>query len=151
LVDLTSLTPEERQALQMALRGQEGASEPSIDPALVGMLVRGVGSLEAALLSQRYGLDPVQCRAAIGPDEPLLSMIGEAGAKVVAKYNLCGRWGEEIALCSLIAIWQGGALQALNALSVAASARKIAPRASGSEADSAPRRTDGRDSDIELT
>lgn len=114
--DLASMEPEDRKSLERAFRAQQSAAEASVDPALVVMVLQGLGSLEAALLAQKYGLEPDDCRKVVGPSEPLAGMLGQAGAKVIAKHNLTGKWGEEIALLSLLTVWQTTVLQQLRAL-----------------------------------
>ncbi len=118
--ELGNLEPETRARLQAAFAGGGPAAGPEpaapVDPALVGMVLKGLGSLEAAMLAGRFGLDAETCRRVVGPPEPLAGMMAETGARVISKYNLTGKYGDEIALACLIMTWQAGALQQLRAL-----------------------------------
>ena len=113
-VDFNRMEPDERTALQNAFRSQMPIEKT--DPALVCMVLAGIGSLEASILATRFDLDPDECRRIIGPHEPLAGLLGQAGAKVIDKHNLVGRWGDEIALFALLASWQSATFQQIRAL-----------------------------------
>lgn len=116
-VDLSRMDPNERAALQTAFRAQMPAEKT--DPALVCMVLAGIGSLEASILATRFDLDPDECRRIVGPHEPMAGLLGQAGAKVIDKHNLVGRWGDEIALFALLASWQSATIQQIRALKAA--------------------------------
>jgi len=125
-LDLSRLEPDVRNRLQDAFRQQ--APIEKTDPELIKMVLTGLGNVEAAMLSSKFDLSNADCRNAIGPHEPLAGMIAAAGARVVDKHNLTGRWGDEIALFALLASWQAGALQQIRAMQATKKAAEDATR-----------------------
>lgn len=115
--DIASLDGDSRAALASAFREQVPIERT--DPALVGMVLVGIGSLEGAMLATRLDLPIEDVKSIVGPMEPMKSLLADAGAKVIDKHNLMGRWGDEIALCALLVSWQASVLQSVRAMAAA--------------------------------
>lgn len=110
--DISRVDSADREALAKILRPAEAATS-TVDPAMVAMLIMAVGSMEAAILASRFGVDRQRCMDIVGPHEPLKTLMATSAAGVLAKYNVFGRWGDEIALLSLVATWQVGVMEAI--------------------------------------
>lgn len=105
-----------RGAFSPAASADGGPEKTPTDPRLVLMVVNALGTLEASILAAKTKLPLAELRDLIGPREPIATMIAESGARVLDKYGALGRWGDEIALCSALLMWQGGIFTALGAL-----------------------------------
>lgn len=117
--DVSQVPPEIAEKLRGAFApasSGETAEKIPTDPRLVLMVVNALGTLEASILSAKTKLPLSELRELIGPREPIATMIAESGARVLDKYGALGRWGDEIALCSALLMWQGGIFTALSAL-----------------------------------
>lgn len=112
-IDLSSLTGDQRSELAQALAAGSVSSEAQVDPAVVAMLIKALGALEASVLSVKLGIERDRAVEIVGPHPPLDGMIAETASKVIAKHNLLGRWGDEIALLSMVGVWQSGVLTAI--------------------------------------
>lgn len=108
--DLESLKDDERSKLGLAGSPDSPAdAEPAaqIDPAVVGMMFHMLCTIESAFVAPRMGITSEQAREALTPPEPIRDSIIGAGTKVLNKYGgALGRWADELALASVIVLWQ---------------------------------------------
>jgi hypothetical protein len=82
-----------------------------IGPEILGKLFVALGTVEARLLAGRMGVPLQIAERSFIPEDPLLSMLSDSAAAVLAKYNIGGRYADEIVLASMLVLWQTTALQ----------------------------------------
>jgi hypothetical protein len=129
-IDQESLTDEQRGQLGIggATPGAE-ATPAAVPPEMVGMLLRLVVQVEAAVVGPKVGIKATEAAECLTPDEPVYQGITETGARVLGKYaGPLSIWADEIALCSMILIWQTGAFQAMRALAADRAALPVTPQ-----------------------
>jgi hypothetical protein len=112
-IDVSALSSEERESLQLVL--SEENKSTGVDSMVMGVLISALGSLEATFLASRFGVSRERALSIVGPHEPLKSGIAEAATKVANKYHALDRWADEIALVSLVAVWQIGVMESFRA------------------------------------
>ncbi len=119
-LDLSRLSDEDIGAIRQAVATSDGP--PTIDPMLVAMILDGVASLEATVLSVKFRLPADQVRRVLIPQEPIRTPLSETTARVISKHNLMGRWADEVALLSLLTVWQAQSLATIKQLALEAEA-----------------------------
>ena len=120
-LDFTGIPDEYRDSIRAGLAGGGEAAEPAeetpkTDPAVVRTIVSALGKVEAAILANRYGIDPGKAARVCDPQEPYASMIAESGARICDKYGAFGRWADEIALVTALILWQGSIFMTIQSL-----------------------------------
>jgi hypothetical protein len=113
--DLSILSDEARAKLAGALQAEAEAApaEPVPGPVVV-MGLRALAGIEAAILAGRMGLSHSEAMKAFELPPMLEAQLGEAGARVLAKYaGPIGKYQDEIVLAALLVHWQAGAFRQL--------------------------------------
>jgi hypothetical protein len=120
--DVSRLSDEEKERLRKALGVEHvnGVPAPPVvtptDPALVGMLLQAIASLEGMILARKFKLPAEACQEACKLREPVSSALAECTARILDKYNVMGRYQDEVAALSLIVVWQSGVFSQLREL-----------------------------------
>ena len=103
------------------------APEP-IDPAIIGMALNLLTSIEAAVVGRRLGIPEDRCYAALQPRPPFDQAITSAATKVANKYGASlGPYADEIALVALLATWQITAFAELRSIAAEQTAKTTPP------------------------
>lgn len=126
-VDCSQLSEDERTRLKSAL-GVPPVSKPDepaftvqtepvqrTDPALVAMLYKALAQLQGAIMGPKFGLERETAVDIATPKEPLATMLYETSARICDKYNVMGKYADELALVSLLGVWQSGVIAAMKA------------------------------------
>lgn len=124
--DYEALSDEQRAKLQPpgtsagpGVPTTEPPPEP-IPPESIMMIMTLLTSIESSIIASKLELPPEQVNAALQPPKPIADGIVAAGTKVANKYGgTLGRWADEIALCSLLVVWQSQAFAQIRALKAA--------------------------------
>jgi hypothetical protein len=114
--DLSILSDEARAKLAGALQAEAEASAPAepVPGPVVVMGLRALAGIEAAIMAGRMGLSHSEAMQAFELPPMLEAQLGEAGARVLAKYaGPIGKYQDEIVLAALLVHWQAGAFRQL--------------------------------------
>jgi len=142
--DTSSLSDEDKARL---FGGQTNAAPPPppvdaappvepIDPAIIGLALNLLTSVEAAVVGNRLGIPHAQCQKVLEPKPPLDTAITGLACKVANKYGASlGPYADEIALVALVATWQIQAFTELRALVAEQAANRPAPPPKHPDAD----------------
>jgi hypothetical protein len=68
------------------------------------------------ILARKLKLPAEACADAFKLREPIASSLAECTARILDKYNVMGRYQDEVAALSLIVVWQSGAFAQLREL-----------------------------------
>jgi hypothetical protein len=121
-------TPEPGAAPGPAPATEAAPPVEPIDPAVIGLALNLLTSIEAAVVGQKLGIPQDRCFAALQPRPPLDQMITGTAAKVANKYGASlGPYADEIALVALIATWQISAFTELRSIAADLAANRPAP------------------------
>lgn len=98
-----------------------------VDPAVIGLALNLLTSIEAAIVGSKLGIPQDRCLAALQPRPPVDQMVIGAATKVANKYGASlGPYSDEIALVAALAMWQIGAFTELRAIAAEMAATKPA-------------------------
>jgi hypothetical protein len=87
---------------------------------MVGLLLKTVTSIEAAILARSMDLEPMIVHQAFAIPEPIEGPLCETGARVLQKYmGGASRYQDEMVLAALLISWQGSAIGQLRAVKAA--------------------------------
>lgn len=113
--DWSGVSDEQRAMLGGVLPTPEAEAEP-IPPEMVGLLLKTVTSIEAAVLARSMDLEPALVHQAFAIPEPMEGPMCETGARVLQKYmGGASRYQDEMVLAALLISWQGAAIGQLRA------------------------------------
>lgn len=125
-LDTDHLSPEDRAAFegrtQSAGPAPSPVNEPAapvepVDPAVIGLALNLLTSIEAAVVGQKMGIPHERVYGALQPKPPLDQMVVQAACKVANKYAVTlGPYADEIALVAMLATWQISAFNELRAI-----------------------------------
>jgi len=100
------------------------APEP-VDPAVIGMALNLLTSIEASLIGRKLGLPHELCQQVLQPKPPLDTTITGLACKVANKYGASlGPYADEIALCAMVVTWQVQAFTELRSIVAERDARQ---------------------------
>ena len=107
-----------------------------VDPAIIGLALNLLTSIEAAVVGNKLGLPHADCQRVLQPKPPLDTDITGLACKVANKYGASlGPYADEIALVALVATWQIQAFTELRALVAEQAANRPAPPPKHPDAD----------------